>query len=436
MIAGIRTLAGPGGIPQQLRLAVAELPDLTAELPWQGDRQAFGSSWESDEQAVRGAVGEAAERYCAPWPRPAAETLHGSWHVLRRRGVEALDPTALALGPATTTAAGVRFTPFTRDSEVSWVRGRSLSRACEVYVPAFLVHAGWPQMPGGRREALHCFPVVGGLAAGPTEEFAQHSGLEEVVERDTTAIWWANAPVLPAVPVDAGLAALLTPAERSFEVRLVPLDNLFGVPVLAAAVRDTERGWLTVGAAARPDPREAARKALAEAYLLQLTALSLDNPRTAAALGAGTSRSPLKPWRADRRYLDSYRADFADVREQLCQQQLHLDPRAADRVAAWTWDLPTRAWDGLPALPDPAPAALRARVEDAGHEVLWVDLTTPAATRAGLRAGRIVVPGTVCTTPAAFPVPAGRVVAAGVRLGWRERAARAGELNTFPMPHS
>ncbi|MDH6125874.1 YcaO-like family protein [Kitasatospora sp. GP82] len=440
VITRMRTFAGPGGTPQRLRLAVADLPDLTGRLPWQGDRQAFGASWEGEEQAVRGATGEAVERYCAPWPRPEHETLHGSYLDLVRRGVPALDPSALALySRAQYAAPGFRFRPFTEADEVWWVRGRSLSHGRDIHVPAFLVHASWPQMPQGRSEPRYTFPVLGGLAAGTTDAQAQLSALEEVVERDTTAIWWGNAQALPALPVPRDIAALLTPSARDFETRLIHLDNVFGVPVMAAVVRDSAEGWLTIGTAARHDAGEAARKALAEAYLLQLTCLSLDNPRTLAGLSGGNGSRPtaLKPWRQDRGYLDSYRDDAADVVELICQQQLFLDRRAGERVAGWTWDLPERGWEGLPELPERSIDTLRARVEAVGHEVIWVDLSTPEADAAGMRAGRIIVPGTVCTAPAAFPSwGAGRVQRCAVQLGWRSEPLDESELNTFPMPHS
>ena len=447
MINRVRVFAGPSGLPERLHLAVADLPDLSGALPWQGDRQSFGSSWSGPDEAVLAAVGEAAERYCAPHPRPAHERLHGSHRSLSDRGVRALDPDRLALySPAQYASPGFRFRPFTADDEVWWIRGRSLSRAEEVYVPAFLVYATWPQMPEGRAEPRYLFPPTGGLAAGPSDEHAQLSGLEEVVERDAVAVWWANAQRLPALPVPADIEALLRPAGRDYAVRLIPIDNVFGAPVVAAVVRDEAEGWLTLGAATRHDLRAAALKALAEAYLLQLTCRALDDPRSGVAPSdaqggshppGSARRSPLKPWRENRSYLDAYRADAGDVVEMLCQQQLHLDRRAGERVADWTWDLPVRAWADLPAPAERSLDSLRDRVESAGHEVLWVDLTTPEATRAGMRVGRVVVPGTVCTAPAAYPPWGGeRVQRSAVQLGWRQEPLAEHLLNTFPMPHT
>jgi len=47
-----------------------------------------------------------------------------------------------------------------------------------------------------------------GIAAGPTLEATLLSGIEELIERDTTMIWWLNRQPLPAVALTPELENL------------------------------------------------------------------------------------------------------------------------------------------------------------------------------------------------------------------------------------
>ncbi|WP_051717270.1 YcaO-like family protein [Streptomyces sp. NRRL F-5727] len=430
-----RVARGLGGTPAALHLAVADLPE---GPPWQSDRQTFGTSWESAQAATLRAVGEAVERTCGDAAPQPGRLLHGSYETLRRRGAAPLDPATLALySPRQYATAGFPFTPFTRDAPAAWVEAHSLTRDAPVHVPAFLVYAAWRRMPAARAEPLYAFPPLGGTAAAATREQALLGALGEVVERDAAAVWWANAHPLPALPLTPELRALTGGGQRGFDIRLVGIDNEFGIPVVAAGVRSRDEGWLTYGFAARDSAPEAAAKALAEAYTLQHTCRTLDTPGTAPR--TATRASALRPHRPDRRYLDSYRAstgEVAGMTEQLCHLQLHLDPRAAPRIAPWAWDLPTGRWPQERPHDRGLPAALRA-VEAAGFEAVAVDLTTAEAAGAGLHACRVIVPGTVQAAPAAYPARGvRRMQDTAVRLGWRTHALEEEHLNSFPVPHA
>ncbi|MHC6624602.1 YcaO-like family protein [Streptomyces globosus] len=378
------------------------------------------------------AAPSAVERYCGS-RLPEDRLRHGSHDSLRRAGIPALDPRRLHLySERQYRSDGFPFAPLTTDAECSWVEGRSWTTGEPVWVPAFLVaHGEHDPLP-------YSDPLVAGVACGVSEEHAVTSGLEEVIERDTTMLWWANAARLPRLPMTDRLRALTADSADAYDTTLIPLDNEFGVPVLAAVVRDRATGWLAIGFATRPDPHEAAEKALAEGFTLHHTCRFLDDEK---ALGDGVADLPhlgnLKPYRADRRYLDSYRPDFADVRDLLCQQQLHLDPRAGGHVAPWLDDLPFRPWHGLPALGERRLAAYRERVEARGFEVISVDLTTCDAEAAGFSAAHTIVPGLVSNFPAGMPMWGnGRIGRAGVRLGWRPQPLAENEYNVFPLPHA
>ncbi|MDX2685439.1 YcaO-like family protein [Streptomyces scabiei] len=432
VVTGVQELAPLPGMPARLRACAVDVADMRRVADWPNDRQAFGTSWSGFDGARRSAVGEAVERYCGS-RLPQDRLRVGSYTALRRAGVPALDPRRLHLySRRQYLSDGFPFVPLTTDSECAWVEGRSWTTGEPVWVPAFLV------AHGEHDPVAYSDPLVAGVAAGVTQEQAVTSGLEEVIERDTTMLWWANTPRLPRLPMPERIHELVHDSLDAYDITLIHLDNEFDVPVLAAAVSDRANRRLTIGFAARPDALQAAEKALAEGFTLHHTCHYLDNDK---ALAEGQEQLPhlgnLKPYRADRRYLDSYRADFVDVRDLLCQQQLHLDPRAGERVAPWVRDLPTGSWDGLPALPERSLAAYRERVEARGFEVISVDLTTCDVEAAGFSAAHTIVPGLVSNFPAGMPMwGGGRIADAAVRLGWRPEPPAEEELNHFPLPHA
>lgn len=440
VITQLREVTGTDGLPKNLKVAVADVADMERILDWANDRRAFGASWTSLEAAFNAARGEAVERYCGNWIAPDREIRTASYASLIRAGEYAVDPDSLALySEQQYQTKGFPFEKFSRDSKAGWVLGWSLTHQRAVWVPAFLVYVTWHTRQQGS-EPLFCYPNLTGIAAGATAEYAMLSGLEEVVERDTGMIWWAHAQTLPCLPITDSIRQLYADVADRFELRLIPLENEFSIPVLVAAVRDRETGWITIGSAVRHIAADGAYKALAEAFSLQQTCRSLDNPQRFSTIVQNGAQNfgNLKPWRQDRAYLDSYRSDFHDVVDLMCQQQLNLDRRAAEYVSKWVWaETATREWESLPALPSRTLDAMRARVEGAGYEVISVDVTSRDIAVAGFHVRRTLVPGLVANFPAAFPQwGAKRIQQAGVSLGWRNQPCAEGELNIFPIPHA
>jgi ribosomal protein S12 methylthiotransferase accessory factor len=427
VVTGVREPAPLPGMPARLRVCAAEVADMRRIADWPNDRHAFGASWSGAAAARHAALGAAVARYCGS--RPPGGLRYGSHAQLTRAGVPALDPRRLHLYSARQYRTdGFPFAPLTVDAECAWVEGRSWTTDEPVWVPAFLVSHGESD------PVRYSHPVVAGAASAAGEEQAVTAGLEEVIGRDTAMLWWANAVRLPRLPLPDRLHALLADGLDAHEVTIIPLDNEFDVPVVAAAVLDGTTRRLAIGVAARPDALAAAEAALAEGFVLHHTYERLDDERTQAA----GRRHPgeLKPYRPDRRYLDSYRSDFADVRDLVCQQQIHLDPRAARRVAPRVRDLPTRSWVGLPALGERRLKAYLDRVEHRGFEVISVDLTTCDVEAAGFTVAHTVVPGMVSPFPAGLPLwGTGRIGRAAVDLGWRRAPLADEDLDVFPFPH-
>jgi ribosomal protein S12 methylthiotransferase accessory factor len=212
-----------------------------------------------------------------------------------------------------------------------------------------------------------------------------------------------------------------------------------GLPVVGALVRDAVTGYQSLGMGAHLDPGTALRKALGEAYQLLILLADYDDPDGAFARAAGNPASPLMPWRADRAYARSYRADLRDVVDYGCHLQLHLDPEIQERFEAElaaTVDGETDAGELAPQPPGvdvrDAAACLReivARLAAAGHRVVGVEVTTDDVASAGLHVVRALVPGYYSNSAAGLPF------LGGIRLARHLEATPDGRPRLLPLPH-
>ncbi len=436
-----RTIRHHRSVPPSLVTVQTDVCDIRRISRWSNNISCQGSAFADPNSATGAAIGEAIERYCGNLLDTLPVT-YGSWNQLRRGPTRALDPESLVLySDEQYEASGFPFSRLSRDLPVHWVPGRSLGADEEVLVPASMVYVNW--FTAGYSDApVTNFCPFAGIAAGPSLEFAVMSGLEEVIERHATMVWWLNAQPLDAVVPTPELLALWdeVPEDEGQKPSMIHLDNEFGVPVIAGVLHHDREKLLNVGFSARHDAEQAARKAWTEALTLQEGSrdLAVDGGAHWRAMARGelNGRS-FKPWRADRRYLDDFRPDMHDVDDLMVQQQVFLDPRAQEQVAPLLDRPATRCLDDLPRLPERSLTHYQHRVERLGLEVIYVDVTSVDVASTGMRAVRVIVPGTVGNAPAAFPFLGGeRVQRLAVELGWRKHPLAESELNYFPIPHA
>lgn len=440
IVTGLRTVPGRASYPASLVNVQATGCDISRVGPWNNDPVGGGTSFAGPARAREAATGELVERYCGNIVRPGL-LRRAPYDELAAEGEHAVDPRSLVLhSPTQYATPGFPFVPMRPDLPIHWVRGHNLTRDVPAWLPASLVYVNWHKTPWGAEDPPTNGTYFAGIAAGPDRQRAILGGLQEVVERHATMVWWLNRHPLPAVDPGTALRAMWPQALRPHAIRplrawLIQLDNEFGAPVMAGVVEDPAAEILTIGFACRPDPPDAALKAWAEALVLQEISQDLLRERGAYQATIAGGRLPdqgLKPWRDDRLYLDSYRPDFRDVTSLLCQSQVYLDPRAVARVRPWV-DVPVgRKLDDLPRTAD-----LRKAVERMGYEVYYADITTPDVAVAGLTVVRTLVPGLVGNFPAAFPLLGRDAIGeAAVRLGWRPTPLPEAELNPMPVPHA
>ena len=383
----------PRSVWKGLRAFLAWAADTGALTEPIGNPLGSGCVWWDAAAAQAAAIGEALERYAATLLVP--QVIGPSYRDLVLRGLPALDPTTLALyAPFQYHQPGFPFVPFTTDTPAAWVWGQDAHAGQPVLVPWSLVTLR--QDPVGLPRTN--FPIAAGLATATSWEAAAQAALAEVIERDAFARAWARGQGF--LPLEVPSAWTPEGPQGVLTTRLLAVPNAFGLPIVLALVTDREQGLLGVGLACRSNAVLAARKALAEAAMLLATSAELADPANPVR-AALVERNVLKPYRADRRYQESYAPDWHDAIDLVCHVQLTLDPtyQAAIEHHLHSSQPPLP----LSALPAGGPD-YGALLAQHGFRPLLVDLTPADVRLAGGVVVRAVVPGLVTTAPAAFPM--------------------------------
>lgn len=209
-------------------------------------------------------LGEAAERYSAACWDPE-ELLLSRYADLKGRSVH---PTDLVLYREEQ-YRDLPYAPYSDETMLRWIRGRSLLQGDEVWIPAIAVLMDY--QVHNPQEFL--VPVTSnGLAAGPTLADAVLGAIYEVIERDALLIAWHNrlagCRYDPALHPDREVQQLAKSyRRRGVELALFKLPTDHPVAVFAgiAFQRNGYGGpYATVGLGANLDPLRAARAAALE----------------------------------------------------------------------------------------------------------------------------------------------------------------------------
>jgi len=248
----------------ELHFYAAQLPNLEAwtGFPFEERSSAAGLT---RSHSVMAALGEAVERYSTAIA--LSERTDLVWATYRELGDVAIDPSTFATYAPKQYVNGYPFSPANPDTPMRWVPAMSLTQGRQVYVPAQYVFLPFDPLPG---EPVLMYHTSTGSACGASFSEAAISGLCEVIERDAFMIHWQCK--IPAPKVDLGSNATVWDEFRSRYSRKGITYHVWDyttdieVPVYFVAVTEDRPTSVTlaVGAAARPDPSAAVRKALME----------------------------------------------------------------------------------------------------------------------------------------------------------------------------
>lgn len=355
----------------------------------------------------------------------------------------ALDPEQTSLfDPALTGEPGCPLTPWQRTTEVLWTPGRDLAAGTPVWVPLSLVCMDWTA-PSLRPAPLTNPSNFFGMGAGDTKAAALEEGLSMVLAAHAAQLWWRCGAGLtpvsvtclpesaaqdgrekrsPAAGPDAGTpwgpgADGVVPGTGSsaygeLEVTAWRILTPWSWPCVLVRLHDAGRDMTVMGHGAGPSVAQAVERALSTAGLQYVSAREIADPA-----GSLCGSSGLRPYRADQRWREDYRADGRDLLEPMMQLQRALDPHAQAllrrRLAAAeaAGRRAGTAPDGAGSAGHTASGAQRApawreaaqQAVAAGFRVLGVDMTTADLTAAGVHAWRVVLPGAYVTAPEALP---------------------------------
>ncbi|GAA1456709.1 YcaO-like family protein [Nocardiopsis exhalans] len=433
----------PPRFPRGLIARGADVANSLDPATWHADRAAVGSAFHDAEAAELAAIGEAVERYCGNF---VPEGLRrASFAELRAEGTAAVDPHDLTLYSRRQYATpGFPLVPFTRNLPVRWVPGHDMVDGTPTLVPASLVYCNYHWGERKHTEPRTNGVIYAGIAAGPDRAFAEAAALEELVERDATAVWWLSGAPATGIDVSGSVAlqqALVTAAEDpGVRYHFFAIPTGFDAAVVGCLLDDTENQIIGAGFACRTDPEAAALKALSEAvgtWFYSTGILDPDGSIWAAIRAGALDARAYKAHRADRRYLDDFRDDYRDVIDLGAQMQFYLDPRArvyAERMYAPPRTVPVAElgrWE-----PRDRRAHYLKQVAERGMRAYSVDVTTPDVAMAGLHVSRVVVPELYTNAPASLPYLGGtRLYEEPAERGWLPAPVSENELFLAPIPH-
>jgi ribosomal protein S12 methylthiotransferase accessory factor len=340
----------------------------------ESERYAAGKGM-TEFEALRAAIGEAVEHYCASH-YDARRSSIAPWEAVGAGGVT---PDECVLYSASQYArSGFRYRRWNPSDAVTWTPMRELPEGRDVWAPAALVYL---VQPGQRPEDFFCFSTSNGLAAGPTVEFATLNGLYELIERDGFLITWMNK--LPAPEVD--FSGTDGPARRIREhyarfgsdVRVFNMST--DIPVysmMALALDRTGTGpGVVVGLGCHLDPQVAVLKALYEICQTHFGETRRFREKPPAARYKSYE---------DVQTLEDHSAFLSDP-ARLHEFSFLLENGRTQRVE----QLPNRSRGGVDADLETVVGDLRA----AGCRVLYAELTTPDVLPYGFRVVRTIATG-------------------------------------------
>jgi len=339
----------------------------------QVERSAAGKG-RTESEAIRAALGEAVEHYCASHVNKEITRL-ASWEGLPHA---VAPPECVLYSDAQYARQKFPYHRWQPQDVLTWTPMRELPTQREVFAPAQLVYLNFTAQ---KEEDFLTTITSNGLAAGPNLEFAILNGLYESVERDGFLITWMNK--LPAPEVDFsgsnGLARSIKAhyAQHETEIRVFNVSTDIPIYVMMAVALDKtgEGPAVLVGLGCHLDPQVALIKSLLE--ICQV------HPGEVRRYKEVPPAQRLRSYE-DVRTLEDHSA-FLTVPERIGECSFLLDNGRVQPIE----ELPNRSQGS-------AAADLQTCVDAlsrAGCRVLYADLTTPDMTDYGLSVVRAIATG-------------------------------------------
>lgn len=223
----------------------------------------WGGHADTYRDSLRLGLLEGLERSAGLAPRRYRPSVRGTYQEL---AANALDPRDLGTYDRVFYEHNPEYRPFTEDTPLTWVWGRSLGEGRPVLVPEVSVY--YHGLGEDRKIVQEC---SNGCATGGSEEEATLHGLFERVERDAFLLAWYGRFPVTEIDADSWRSESIRWMVRrlalyGYRARFFDARTAFAIPVVIAVAEreDGGPGTLCFGAGASLDPEDAANSALRE----------------------------------------------------------------------------------------------------------------------------------------------------------------------------
>lgn len=379
-----------------------------------------GAAGITADHAYVASMGEAIERYCCAIYEPQNIVFDSYSNLIRDNC--AVHPRDFALFTEKQyNRVNFPYKPLNEFSRVSWVKGFSLIRKQEIFVPAQTVFLPFTR----RKDEIPICPITStGLAAGPSLEFAILTAIYEIIERDAFTIMWLTK--LPPLKINInGFKEIHTFFEDRFNINNfdytfydITLD--IKIPTAMVIMRGKlELGEvLGVGCGTRDTMADALKKVLLEV-------------------------SQLPPWiryAYQKEPQWTCKEDFSDIDDfddhgQLYTRRKDLVKKAFSFLnKAKTKKIHKIRRSTAKSIHDQLRACLK-ELKHHGFDVIFRDLTTCDVKDTGFRVVRVIIPGLIpLHGDHKFPFLGGeRIYEVPVKLGSKKYVSEH-SLNSYPHP--
>ncbi len=297
------------------------------------------------------------------------------------------------------------FEPFTDGDPIDWSPVWSVTGQRTRWLPTQYLYYGYPL----GRDKLVAQADSNGCASGITLEAATLSGLYELVERDSAALWWYNRVQRPGVDLDSFGDPYIDRLREAYagfgrEVWALDLTADLGIPAVGAFSRITNAAQedILIAFAAHLEPRVAVLRAVTEM-----------NQYLPAVLPTADGSAPT--------YLhDAAFSTWCRTATLANRPYLHPNPEMQPSAAS-RWPAQASGDVGVDL------AYCQGLIESRGLELIVLDQTRPDV---GLAVAKVIVPGLRHFWPR---FAAGRLFDVPVALGWCAQETPERDLNPVPI---
>ncbi|MEK4970971.1 YcaO-like family protein [Niallia sp. FSL R7-0648] len=218
----------------------------------------YGYSFNSQDSAMRKAIGEFIERYCSTVIN--TKVIKGSY---TRLSELCLDPVSI-----TRVSKEKNFnysSKCNRDTLFYWVEGFNEVNKESTWIPSDLVYL----LPSKNNKSIRDI-ISTGLATGNTLLQAKSSGLLECIERDAFTIMWQKKLSMPKINLnsiqDEDTKKIIKLIEElDLEIEIIEISNDLKVPTYLSLIKNSAPPFLSVGAKSHFEPLTALKGSLEEA---------------------------------------------------------------------------------------------------------------------------------------------------------------------------